>query len=380
MDFDPRLRGLVRRLSPLSVRQYAEARGWRRLQLEGRRFWLLERGAPDLAQLLVPMDADDPGFEDAMMDVAHRLSEVEKRPRESVLEDLRDADSDVVRVRVQTRGSESGSLTLASDVELRDGLRRALLSSACSVISPSTFHPRLSRAEADTLLAACRAGQTEVGSYVVKVACPLHAVEGDGQRTALPFTRLVTSYLMSATAALVASIEGDGIDTYLERHNDGPVVSANLCEALLKMGPSSEEGRVELSTVWAPDPNVAPPTSVDRVSIAASYFPEIERAASKLRPGSPPVTQQTMVGTVETLNGETGPDGRRAGEVVFSLLVGEEQVRARANLGADQYEIAARAHQEGRGYVVLRAILHRGHRIGRLTQLEHLAPLSSLES
>ena len=48
-----------------------------------------------------------------------------------------------------------------------------LLSEAHSVLVPQPYHPRMSRSEAEDFLSRCRLGQTDRGSFVLTVACPL---------------------------------------------------------------------------------------------------------------------------------------------------------------------------------------------------------------
>ncbi len=294
-----------------------------------------------------------------------------------MLADLQWPDADVLRVRIASRDAESGQLSLTADVMLREGARRALLASACSVINPVAVHPRMSRGEADAMLAACRAGQTEVGSYVLKIICPLHAVSRDLELAdPIPFTRKVTTHLMRATADLVESIEHRRIEAYLETHAERPMLSWNLCDALLRMQPEQSAGQFELSTTWAADPRLPPPPEADtpsRVAIKAEYIPEIQRAAQILRP-SPAINREEMlIGTVEILSGVVGADGRRSGEVQFSLLLPDsDPLRVRANLDPEQYADAIRAHESSRSYVRLHGVLHRGQRIGRIDPLRAL--------
>lgn len=368
---------LACKLRPLAVRQYAESRGWIRVEGSRRRIWLLRHPVERLRQLQIPMDVDQLGFTDGMLDVVRRLGEVEQRPLAAVLADLQWPDADVLRVRVASPDAEGGQLSLAADVMLREGARRALLASACSVVNPVAYHPRLSRSEADAMLAACRAGQTELGSYVVKIICPLHAVEESLDPShPMPFTRRVTTHLMHVTSALVTSIEHSSVDAYIDEHAKRPELSANLCEALVRMQP--ETGQLELATTWAADPRVPAPAEArvpSRVSIKAEYFAEIDRAAQLLRPASKGVGEERFVGTVETLDGTVGPDGRRSGEVYFSLLLPEgEPMRVRAVLDPEQYEEAVRAHERGNAYVELVGVLNRGTRIGKVDPLRRLKP------
>ena len=381
MSADPR-RVIVGRLRPLAVRLYAESRGWISVPVEGERFWLFRHPELRLRQLQIPMDADDVGFVDAMLDVVRRVAELERRSMDTVLADLQWPDADIIRVRVVNRESEAGQLSLSADVDLREGARRALLAAACSVINPARFHPRLSRSEADALLSACRAGQTEIGSYVVKLICPLHAID-EPDDVALPFTRQATTYLMRATSELVTRIEQSRLHEYEREGDDGngredagaAPLSWNLCDALLRMSPEREAGQIELAASWAADRRIAPPSPAEvppRVSIKAEYLPEIDQVARILRPAPSTAREEQLIGTVEQLAGAVGGDGRRSGEVVFSLLKDGEQVRVRASLDAEQYQTAMRAHERGDAYVVLRGVLHRGQRLGRVEALRSI--------
>lgn len=377
MSIDQQRRILARQLRPLAVRQYAESRQWTPIEGVRGRFWLFRHPEQQLRQLQIPMDDDDAGFTDAMLDVVHRLAELERRPIDAVLADLQWPDADVLRVRIASRDAESGQLSLSANVMLREGARRALLASACSVINPVTVHPRMSRGEADAMLAACRAGQTEVGSYVLKIICPLHAVSRDLELAdPIPFTRKVTTHLMRATADLVESIEHSRVEAYLETHAERPMLSWNLCDALLRMQPEQNAGQLELSTTWAADPRLPPPLETDtpsRVAIKAEYIPEIQRAAQILRPSPASNREEMLIGTVEILSGIVGADGCRSGEVQFSLLLPDsDPLRVRANLDPEQYADAVRAHESGRGYVRLHGVLHRGQRIGRIDPLRAL--------
>ena len=77
-----------------------------------------------------------------------------------------------------------------------------------------------------------------------------------------------------------------------------------------------------------------------------------------------------MMKAEESLKGTVGDDGRRAGDVVLSILNEEgEAVKARATLNPDQYAIADHAHMQGLGYVWLRGILRLGPRMGRIEKV-----------
>lgn len=74
---------------------------------------------------------------------------------------------------------------------------------ACSVVNPVTHHPRTDRNDARQLIQHARMGQTEIGSFVLKILCPLDSVQDSPLLSETqPYTRTVTTLLMSATQTL----------------------------------------------------------------------------------------------------------------------------------------------------------------------------------
>ena len=125
----------------------------------------------------MPLDPARDDYIRSMADVIIRLAARANLTPQRMLEDLLDSGCDLFRFRLDEQESLRGSVPLSQGISLLTSAERALRSSACSVIQPQPFHPRLSRSEAEQLVRACRMGQTERGSFTLKVACPLYAVE-----------------------------------------------------------------------------------------------------------------------------------------------------------------------------------------------------------
>lgn len=128
---------------------------------------------------------------------------------------------------------------------------------------------------------------------------------------------------------------------------------------------------VEIGITWAasiPRPTTEGPLSVVRVQ--HDYFARIEEVRRELR-ATPAHLEEVFPGTVERLEGEMGPDGRRAGEVILSLLTSDgEQLRAKASLNADQYAQADRAHMTDGAFVKVKGKLHPGRQPRLLSDIQ----------
>ncbi len=119
---------------------------------------------------------------------------------------------------------------------------------------------------------------------------------------------------------------------------------------------------------WARTLPPVPSAGLPRVvHLRREYFSVIEALAVSLRPVSTPQVA-LFVGLVDSLDGNPDETGHVSGDVQLLLLEQEGQVRARVNLGAQDYHTAWEAHGVG-GYVTFRGVLEKGERAHRITSI-----------
>jgi hypothetical protein len=365
---------ILQLLKPQQVRSYALAKGWQRIPGVNGDIALFQHPAGQWDQLIVPMDESLDDYPRRLREVIENLANFENRPVAEVLNDLLSPDADTLRYRVISPATGRGTIPLVDGIQLLEGAKRSILAAACSVIQPHPYHPRMSRTEAQQLLNACQLGQTERGSYSVSIACPLHAVEQDQDLLpdVEPFTRQAIALLMRSLSRIVSAIEADTLPAVFDEVPDAPVVSANLCEALLQAQPQDEQSVLDVSASWATTlpPKIPIPT---KVRIKHEYFPIIQDISRKLRPALAP-TADLFVGYIANLGGQPGEDGRMQGEATLSIVYEEQIQSVRVDLRPEWWGIA-HAALGAHGIVRFRGVFHRGARIHRITNITEFAPV-----
>ena len=371
MTHDPRS-AAVEQLGALDVKRYLLGTGWERVS--GRRvdvgiFRRPGSDEADEAEVVLPLSLDFTDVPDAMARAVAEIARVEQRPVAQVLRDLRRPRSDVLRFAVESRDTADGGIGLDEGLALLSGSKKALLAAACSVKRPQRFHPRMTLRDAEAFVRSCRLGQTEHGSFVATIECELDVDDTAPQLPTLaeeapvPFGRKATTLLLASVARVVDAIRADDTRGLLDPPPGAPVVSANLCEALVEMMPLQDDGGLRIGSSWSP--LLAPPRAVPGiVRIEGTYRSALEGVVRALRPAASP-TPDLYVGKVDALQGEPGPDGRMQGEVVLAVQVEDAVVKMRFDLDPGEYVVAASAHLGGR-YVAVRGVLKRGARVHRL--------------
>jgi hypothetical protein len=370
MPPDPATIGLARSVTPRALQNYARALDWQPVATRKTDIAVFHRPDSKLRQILVPLDVGFTDYGEMVEEAIRRLAEFENRPPREVLDHLLLPPADLVEIGDEGPQIADGTIPLNEAADLIVGARRALLAQAHSVIQPQPFHPRLCRNEAERLVNACQFGSRR-GGFKVIIACPLDAVPTEAQLfdRDVPFTRQVTTALMQTLAELTTAAE-QGKGESLLQPNAYPLLSANLCEALVMMRPLRERNSLTISVAWSRADLPAPDGTIpSAVRLLPETFELAEALVPRLRTAGWP-KPDWFVGFVDGLNGLPGENHRPAGEVIVTLMSDEEVVKARLSLNGDDYAVANQAHMTD-SPVVFQGVLYRSVRGGRVEQVRH---------
>ena len=362
-------------ITPTSLRDYAKIKGWLLVKEAAKdRLYVMTNPQFERRQLVFPMDTTAPDYVEAVSLIIEKLASFERRTLQDLIKSMLEIGDDAISFRVTSARLGDGSIPLSFAGAMVTGAQQLLLASACTVLKPKAHHPRLSRAEAQQFLETTRFRHTQPGSFVLNVSCPVQAMEvqpsvlpGDLD---YPFVRQATLTLRNSLSQLITAIESDSLDELVNdtKNSESPLISSNFCEALSRFEDDSLKNAVDIGVTWAASiPLPENESGVPFIRIQHDYFSKIEEVRRELR-SSEKHTEDTFIGTVERLDGDMDGDGRRSGEVILSLLLPEgEQVKARTNLNAEDYEKANRAHMKEGAYVMVTGRLQPGRQPRQLT-------------
>lgn len=361
-------------LKPIEIRDYALGMGWTLIDdaiQDG--LYVMSSPNDDYKQLVFPTDSENPDFESQVLLALDKLCRFTKKNRFQVINEIRTLNDDLISLRYYSNDNRINSISFQDAVDSIEAAKQLLLAAGSSIINPVLYHPRLSRSEAIGLLRTARFRHTEEGSFILNISYPLNSDELMsenlfGEEEKRPFGRSVFELINSTSYALTNAIASNKLEELLERQLklDSPEFSYNLCDALSSFFPTVTEVPFEMRFRYSPSfnrrlksiPSKSLPSSV---KFHYEYKVKIDEFKQYLYPEKAP-SSDTFVGTVESLNGNEGKDGRREGEATIALLVDSEIVNAKVLLNADEYEIAHSAHIKKSGYVRVKGVLSPGRR------------------
>jgi hypothetical protein len=339
---------IYRIIPPQYAAGYLTACGWRTIDTDPERYalWGLRRERKSFEAFL-PLKETFSDYDQRIAELLSVLEVVESRPQLAIVEDILAAPFDVLRFSAIHESHEDGSVALDTGVALVARSRDMVMAASCAAVERRPFFPTRKPTEAVELIKSARLGQTETGSFVVRVYVPIMQPDSDPDPAQARIKgvepdslgRKTTKTLLTAVAR-ISAIASSGksprpVDFGMAMKSG---VTANLCDALTELRASGARA-VELGVQWSllvPAPSTPKAVRIDEtaddVLRDASRF---YRAHSDSRPGT------VITGSVTVLRRE---QDQPAGEVTISTYVDDKPRKVLVALSGEQYHEAIEAH------------------------------------
>ena len=350
--------GVLKNIRSRDVIFYLSKKGWlKNREIAGT---VIFDSPDDSLRVCVPLEG---GLEeDYILSMSKLISSVAIFEGHSQLDIVENFDifsiGDIVRVRSENPLDIYGStLPFNSLMALINNARQALLSGA-SLTNGGAGKPFLSSRKPQKVIDyinSLRFGQTERGSYIIKVISPLpEELKESNQRTlpivpdASPFERVAVENTFSALHTLkevLLETKKNGkfyFEPFLERMPFG--VNADLCESIIcKTDKGSKmSSAIDFSVEWSPDFTIPVNLQIpERISFGTDLHPYLEKAAEEFRKKEP---EEISINGIITNLGKELVDSE--GVVSIATIVGGKIKKVRAELSIKDYQLAISAHRD----------------------------------
>lgn len=315
------------------------------------------------AEVVLPLSPEVRDYRQRLDDALRSLAAYEGRDVADVVDDLVGAALNLMSVRVVGQDTADGSIPLEDGVLLIRKAKDLLQAAAMAVYSKrrqfSGAPPKEAKEYVDSLLL----GQTEVGSYIIKVIAPIAPItmapSDEGESSSL-----AEQVAHSLVVGLSALSEASG---RFQVNNDLTVfdravakgVSANMCDALLGFSGKERDRRFEVKVTAPSGPMFVrdtttfafDPADVETLEAASSYY----KNDYVLR-------NREIIGSVKHLH---RPQVDEVGTVTVQAIVGDSERSVQIELEPEDYHVGVLAHDR-KAVVRCRGDVHVKSRTTRL--------------
>lgn len=360
-----------RTVRPAEIVAYLRAAAWKVVDetYEGAALWgKLVDGVEE--EIFVPLREGAPDFHRVLDRMMKRLAALEQRALTQIDRDMAETSADAIRFRVLLDGGRGARLPLAYAPTIFKAAHDVTIAAANAASRTRPSYRNWTKEVHDFAVHA-EMGQTEAGSYIVRVLCPVTYVPQPRLQRVddVPFERRVTRMLHTALHAARHAAERALMTGELAVFDDtvSAGVSSNLCSALASVGNGPESVALEIGLRWAALRD-QPMPSGDSFFFGRDYLEILGSAAVHLRDQeSEELAEQEIIGFVTSM--ERGV-AENTGTVTLYGYMPQDELRRRLKcsieLAGELYAQAARAHVE-QALVSVRGLVRR---VGQKWSLE----------
>lgn len=299
-------------------------------------------------EILQPLNSKASDFNRRVIDLVDVLSTTQNKSVDDVNSELNEISDDVIRIRVIHNDVDNGTIPFNDGVDLFVKTKELLSSAARSLVKAQKgFYGGKSPDIVSNYFDSLKLSQTEIGSYILKVASPIHLQETEqSDHCDVPFGRIVSNRIIQSVMKLE-----EAVDCYRRTNNHihfeeviGYGVGASLCSAIVGLSGQRRNRTVEISiqpSPYATDENL----KARVVTVSSSDIPIIEHARDYYSNNYSAVNYE-LEGQVTKLAREVDSDH---GVVTISEVIkGSKSKTRKVEVALDDkmYDEAIKAHEK----------------------------------
>lgn len=301
--------------------------------------------------VMMPLDTTFSDYNDVMYKALREIASYEKTSVIHVYNVLTNPSYDILRWRISDENTSGGNIPFNSMGANIDFIRDLLGTACLDIMNPSIYHAKVYTKEVNDQLSQYSFGQTEIGSYIMNVLCPLGYYQYqlfDPDVEKLPLSRRINLNLLNNIDLIQRSVEEKSKE--LDDSVESQSVSVNFLNSLSEMYEENKDTQISLSADWnLAIPHIDEPNPVSNVILKPNCLDKVMETVEKYTPKEEQNVPATYYGKITNIGTEAEIENRTVFEIKIATI-GENlrTVYVIATLSYSQYfMIADKAFQEG---------------------------------
>lgn len=220
-------------------------------------------------------------------------------------------------------------------------IKNILAVSSLDILNPAKFHTKIYTKAVNDNIMGYSIGQSEHGSYILNVLCPLDRYEldmfQDANQNELPLRRKVNMRLLKSVSQIQKDLE-DGNINKVDEDVDRGEYSINFLDAIGNIFDEDTGTKVNIIMDWCKAIQLPSSFDYSNVLFDVSYKDVINSIADKYRPKKTENLIQTYYGKIETISAKPELSDREHVTIKIATIGKDnKKISVNAKLNYEQY-------------------------------------------
>ncbi|EEG29713.1 hypothetical protein CLOSTMETH_02726 [[Clostridium] methylpentosum DSM 5476] len=332
-----------------SIDRYLQFNGWiRNYNFANRNMMVYTSKNNRQKTLAIPASEEFEDFYPILRDVIGLLQKKENRPANNIVKDITTTFIDRLEFRVISEITEDGKIPLEYAADCVEGLKNLILYSVCAEQSARPICYRTTD-YAKALLNKFKLAQTEKGSFILNV--DIQVVDENNEQIVLegcdiptPFEHKVIERIGTAISQVDAIVNNQRQLTEMAETAFENGITANMCDAFLKMRPVSDTDKVTTTIRYASS-LTRQTGQIEQIEMRTNHFLVIDELA-KIYRDKIAIQDVSLTGIIRSLSKKIDNDRDLKTIRLYTTFEGASRT-VTIVLSDEQYRIACNAHRDG---------------------------------
>lgn len=332
-----------------SIDRYLQFNGWiRNYNFANRNMMVYTSKNNRQKTLAIPASEEFEDFYPILRDVIGLLQKKENCPANDIVKDITTTFIDRLEFRVISEITEDGKIPLEYAADCVEGLKNLILYSVCAEQSARPICYRTTD-YAKALLNKFKLAQTEKGSFILNV--DIQVVDENNEQIVLegcdiptPFEHKVIERIGTAISQVDAIVNNQRQLTEMAETAFENGITANMCDAFLKMRPVSDTDKVTTTIRYASS-LTRQTGQIEQIEMRTNHFLVIDELA-KIYRDKIAIQDVSLTGIIRSLSKKIDNDRDLKTIRLYTTFEGASRT-VTIVLSDEQYRIACNAHRDG---------------------------------
>lgn len=301
--------------------------------------------------VLLPLVSSFEDNDEVMLRALRVIAKFEDTTDINLYNRLTNPSYDFLRWRIAGDSTAGGNIPFNSMGANIDFIKDMLGTACLDILSPAVYHAKVYTKEVNEHLAQYSFGQTEIGSYIMNVLCPLGHYQYqlfDPMTENLPLARRVNLNILNNIETIQRSVEENSRE--LNDNVESQSISINFLNSLSEMYEENKDTQITLKADWNRDvPLIGDTDPVSNVMLKPSCLDRVMMTIETYTPKEEQNVKATYFGKITNIGTEAEIENRTVFDIKVATI-GENlrTVYVVANLSYSEFFLLAdKAFQEG---------------------------------
>lgn len=261
---------------------------------------------------LIPLVKEFSDYYRVMGETLQSIASFENRSIEALVNRILNPSYDIQKWRIANNYTSDGKIPFFSMTDTIEKIKDVLATAYLDTLNPTRFHKKVYTTDVNKNISEYSFGQTEIGSYILNILCPL----GNYQYTIfnpteqdIPLNRKINMRLLSSIDNIQKDLKNSN-NNKVDEDVDQGLYSINFLDSLVDIYDETKDTEMNIIVDWCKDIGFVNEPPISSIKLEPIFMEKVNFIADKYRPKKEENIKKTYYGKIESITANPKAEDR----------------------------------------------------------------------